>query len=102
MIRLASHRIYFGQSSYTGNSVVVIDEEGRFVELFSLQDCIVEPANTIFYDEDIFLMRKGESPQNGDLPFLPITGDSVDIFLHKASSDNSSYMKWVYTPKNER
>lgn len=94
MIRLASHRIYFGPSSYTGNGVVVLDEEGRFVELFSLHDCIVEPANTVFYDEDIFLMRKGESPENGDLPFLPLSGDSVDIFLQKASSDNfSSYKK---------
>jgi hypothetical protein len=36
-------------------------------------------------------MRKGESPENGDLPFLPLSGDPVDIFLHKASSDNFSY-----------
>lgn len=93
MVRLASHRIYFGPSSYTPNGVVVLDEEGRFVELFSLQDCIVEPSNTVFYDEDIFLMRKGESPENGDLPFLPLSGDAVDIFLHKVSSDTFSLYK---------
>ena len=94
MVRLASHRISFGQSSYTPNGVVVLDEEGRFVELFSLQDCFVEPANTIFYDEDILLMRKGESPENGDLPFSPNPGDVIDVFLRKNSSDDSFVSLW--------
>ncbi|MBR4971170.1 MAG: hypothetical protein IKY58_05280 [Paludibacteraceae bacterium] len=94
MIRLASHRIYFSHSSYISNGVLVLDVERRFIELFPLQDCFVEPANTIFYDEDILLMRKGESPENGDLPFSPNPGDVIDVFLRKNSSDDSFVSLW--------
>lgn len=83
MVRLASHKIFFGKDSYLSNGVVGIDENGCFVELFSLGDCSVEPANTRFCDEDIFLMKKGESPEDGHQPFLPQKGEQVDIYFPK-------------------
>ena len=54
MKRLAAHRIFIGRDSYLCNVVVEFDDRFCFQQLFSLVECNVEPANTLFLDEDIF------------------------------------------------
>lgn len=88
MKRLAAHKVFYAESSYISNGVVSIDHEGNFISLFSLNDSPSEPANTRFYDEDIFLMKKGESPEWGATPFLPVVGEPIDIYFHETTFDN--------------
>lgn len=85
MKRLAAHRIFIGRDSYLCNVVVEFDDRFCFQQLFSLVERNVEPANTLFLDEDIFLMKSGENPSEAS-PFLPTIGEKIDIYLRKENS----------------